>query len=280
MPDIKLSEIMTNLKPLDQYKVHFAKNSYGTEPLDVFMSDFEEWKDWNRWSNGRNDFNRKYIFSLINFYPEYDTWLFGGIWEITKTDWSNFDKDNNPFPYTIELCHDYENLIGRLKIRYSHRDRMVRNKMEEYFSSLILKEILPERYSIESFPGYKKLDVRFRTLENAIKQDSVAWKNALQVKGIYLITDESTGKKYVGKASGEYGFWQRWKDYISSGHGGDVELIDLINNNNGIDYARKNFKFTLLEIVESAFGNELNDRENYWKNALTTRDSRVGLNRN
>ena len=29
MPDIKLSEIMTNLKPVDQYKVHFAKKSNG-----------------------------------------------------------------------------------------------------------------------------------------------------------------------------------------------------------------------------------------------------------
>lgn len=280
MADVKLSEIMNNLHSLDEYKMHFAKCSEGEEPLDVFIGDFEKWKDWNRWSNGKNDFNRKYIFSLINFYPEVDTWLFGGIWEITNTDFSNYNKDTNPYPYTIELCPDYRNLIGRLKIKYSHRDRMVRNRMEEYFPHLLLKEILPEPYSIQTFPGYRNLDVPFRTLENAILQDCIAWKNALQVKGIYLITDMSNGKKYVGKASGEHGFWQRWSDYIYSGHGGDVELRELLERNGGISYARTNFKFTLLEIVESCLGEELDDRETYWKNALTTRMARVGLNRN
>ena len=57
---------------LREYKIHFAKYS-GTEPLDAYIRDFNEWEAWNRWSNGKDDFNRKYIFSLMSFYPERDT---------------------------------------------------------------------------------------------------------------------------------------------------------------------------------------------------------------
>ena len=81
-------------------------------------------------------------------------------------------------------------------------------------TKLVVKEILEEPYSIHTFPGYKNLDVPFMTLENVINKDHPSWKNALSIKGIYLITDTKTGKKYVGKASGEKGFWQRWSDYI------------------------------------------------------------------
>ena len=117
-------------------------------------------------------------------------------------------------------------------------------------------------------------------LENIIKNDHPYWKNALSIKGIYLITDKSTGKKYVGKASGERGFCQRWSDYISDGHGGDVDLKKLINSNGGLQYARDNYKFTLLEIVESNMENDINAREDYWKRVLMSRLDTVGHNKN
>jgi hypothetical protein len=272
---IYLSEIFTALHPLNEYKMHFAKPD-STEPLDAYMRDFKEWEAWNRWSNGKDDFNRKYIFSLISFYPEHDTWLFGGIWEVLQRDFVN----GGEYPYTISLCEDYSKFIGRLKIKYAHKDRQVRNVMEHYFPKLVVKEILEEPYSIHTFPGYKNLDVPFMTLENVINKDHPSWKNALSIKGIYLITDTKTGKKYVGKASGEKGFWQRWGDYICDGHGGDVDLRKLIDSNGGIQYARENYKFTLLEIVESNIENDIDDRESYWKRVLMSRLESVGHNKN
>lgn len=41
---------------------------------------------------------------------------------------------------------------------------------------------------------------------------------------MYLITDSSNGKKYVGSATGENMIWGRWKDYIANGNGGNIEL--------------------------------------------------------
>lgn len=282
MSDIYLSEIMTALQPLDQYKIHFAKSD-GNEPLDVYMRDFDEWKSRNMWSKvmpstgrAKDNFNRKYIFSLINFYPEENTWLFGGIWEVIDRDF----EGGGEYPYTIELCDDYKKFIGRLKISFSHSDRQIRNRMEEYFPELILKEVLEEPYTIKAFPGYRNFDVPFMTLENAMKKDSQVWKNALLVKGIYLITDVSTGKKYVGKASGQGGFWQRWSDYISDGHGGDVDLRALIEKKGGLEHARRNYKFTILEIVESSIESDIDERESYWKRVLMSRMETVGHNKN
>ena len=239
MNAIYLSEIFTNLHPLDDYKIHFAKADT-TEPLDAYMRGLEEWEWWNRFSSGKDDFNRKYIFSLISFYPERDTWLFGGIWEVVARDFEN----GGQYPYTISLCEEYRKFVGRLKISYAHRERQVRNRMEKYFPQFIVKEILQEPYAIHPFPGYKNLDVSFMQLENVIHKDHPSWKNALSIKGIYLITDISTGKKYVGKASGEKGVWQRWSDYISDGHGGDVDLKKLLDAKGGLDYARRYYKFT------------------------------------
>lgn len=274
--NIFLSEIFTNLNPLEEYKIHFAKPD-STEPLDAYMRDFKEWEAWNRWStSGKNDFNRKYIFSLMKFYPESDTWLFGGIWEVIERDFEH----GGQYPYKITLCDEYRQFIGRLKIKYSHKEKQVRNKMEAYFSQLIVKGILDEPYSVPTFPGYKNLDISFMTLENVIKKDHPSWKNALSIRGIYLITDTKTGKKYVGKASGEKGIWQRWSNYIFDGHGGDVDLKKLMDFEGGLQYAHDNYKFTLLEIVESNIETDIDDRETYWKKVLMSRLESVGHNKN
>ena len=122
MKDIRLNKIFYNINPVE-YKVHFARTSNnGTEPLDEYIADFEGWKGWNKYSKSKNDFNRKYIFSLINFYPEKDTWLFGGIWEVISTNMSNI-----PYPYEIELVDDYSEYIGRLKIKYPYKNRSLSN---------------------------------------------------------------------------------------------------------------------------------------------------------
>lgn len=275
MSDIFLSELFTELGPLDSYKIHFAKRSEAFEPLDAFMRDRDEWKEWNRYSSKKDDYNRDYIFSLISFYPERDTWLFGGIWKVLGRD---FSKNDN-YPYTIELCDNYKKYVGRLKITYTHNERTVRNKMENYFSKLIVKELLEDEFSTYLFPGYKNLDLPFKTLEHVIIKDNIAWKTALSIYGIYLITDIRTGKKYVGSASGETGIWKRWSDYIFNGHGGDVDLKKLVDDK-GFDYVRENYKFTLLETTNSWNESEIFGRESYWKRALLSRMEDIGHNKN
>lgn len=60
-------------------------------------------------------------------------------------------------------------------------------------------------------------------------------------KRVYVITDKSNGKHYVGSAYGEYAFWSRWAQYAENGHGGNIELKKIIKER-GIKYAQ-NFQF-------------------------------------
>ena len=268
-----------------QYKLHFARPDE-TQPLDAYMrSGIDkngEWERWNKYSKAKgknnkadNDFNREYIFSLISFYPEKDTWLFGGIWRVTGR---NFLPGKN-HPYDVEVCEDYNEFIGRLKITYEYKDRETRPLMEKHFSKFEVKEILPEAYNVVSFPGYREVDYPFKTIEIIIKKDNPAWKTALSVKGIYLICDTRSGKKYVGKASGVDGIWGRWKTYIENGHGGDVDLIKLVNDKT-FTYVKDNFKFTILECFGRWEETEIDKRESYWKRALLSRLETVGHNKN
>ena len=282
MKEIKLKAIFPDINPFD-YKIHFARRGpNGIEPLDEYMADtkhLEFWKEWNTYSTGKNHYNRPYIFSLIYDYHEEDTWLFGGVWEV-------IDKDmrSKSHPYIIKSVSRFAPFIGRLTIKYSYKNRATRVRMEEHFDKMLVKEILENPY-IEHFPGYKNIDLPFETLRTIMKDSNKGnkgnkeWKEALSIKGIYLITDTKTGKKYVGKADGENGIWGRWKCYIRNGHGGDVALKELMERK-GLTYAMNNYKFTLLEPITGEDEPVINERESYWKRVLMTRDKKYGNNRN
>ena len=69
----------------------------------------------------------------------------------------------------------------------------------------------------KTFPGYKNVSVSYRELKK--KLESSEWRTALSCrKGVYLITDRSTGKLYVGSAYGATGVLGRWETYIKSGY--------------------------------------------------------------
>ena len=89
----------------------------------------------------------------------------------------------------------------------------------------------------------------------------------------------SDGKKYVGSAYGEHGIWSRWSCYIGTGHGWNDELTQLISVQ-GYDYAKSNFKISLLEYRPMKTDDKIIiEREGFWKNVLLSRTS-FGYNKN
>ena len=73
----------------------------------------------------------------------------------------------------------------------------------------------------ELFPGLLAFSRKVSDLPGIFPN----WRERLnEVKGIYLLTFED-GHQYVGSASGDKGFWQRWSDYVKDGHGGNRVLI-------------------------------------------------------
>lgn len=267
---IKLDSILHIDNP-KQFKVHFAVDNGEEQPLDVFVNDKDGWEGWNRWRGNRNDFSRKYIFSLIRFYHQRNRWLFGGIFEVLE---------RNPGGYKIKLLDIDKEYIGRLLIKYPGPGARGRAfYLENHYSGMVVSEIFDKEYSGETFCGFDNVNHSFEQIEHIIKGQKIDWKMALMnVKGVYLITDKSNGKHYVGSAYGDTGIWSRWSIYVYTGHGWNEGLSELIKLT-GIDYARKNFQFSLLEFYSMKIDDRvIIAREQYWKEVLCSRQ--FGYNRN
>ena len=222
-------------------------------------------------AHARDDFNRPLIFSLLQFYHEPDIWLFGGVFRVLQR-----HQDR----YEVELTEDGVGFIGRLKLRSAYRERATRVKFENHYPDLEVQEVLREPYSGRSFPGFEDIDLSFEELETLVRNSRADWKAALSsVKGIYLISDTNTGKRYIGSAYGDEGIWSRWCSYVATGHGGNVELRALVSDPT-LEYRRKVFRFALLECRPAPTPDELIlAREGFWKRILLTRGD-FGLNRN
>jgi hypothetical protein len=93
-------------------------------------------------------------------------------------------------------------------------------KLENTYESLTVFEILKEPFTGQVFPGYERINHKFAHLETIFKASKNDWKAAIEsVKGVYLITDKSNNKRYVGSAYGDSGIWSRWAclpDYATS----------------------------------------------------------------
>lgn len=159
-------------------------------------------------------------------------------------------------------------LAGRLVIQWaSPRAWWVNGTTGQKYPVLEVADAEPE-----PFPGFDHLVVDFDRLQAVISDPRyAAWRTALSsVIGIYLITDLSDGRQYVGKADGNETLLQRWTAYATNGHGGNVELKKR---------ERANFRFSVLRVLDpSTAGGDVNAVESHYKTALATRTH--GLNKN
>lgn len=263
--EIKLNDIFRIPNPKD-YKLHLgSKSEHEQHPLDYFAQDPKNWIGWNEWRGNRNDWTRNYIFSMIEFYPKSNSWLFAGVFKILN---------RLPDKYEIEEVADFAKYSGRLIVSF-YRYQGLRGRafyLEPYLNDFVVSELLPEIYTGEAFPGFDHINHDFSTLENIIRREKIDWKSALMnVKGVYLVSDKSNGKHYVGSAYGESGIWSRWQAYMGTGHGWNDQLVQLISKH-GIDYARANFKIALLEIMsKTASDDYVIARESRWKEIVLSR---------
>jgi hypothetical protein len=247
------------------------------EPLDLFVHEPKRWEEWNKYK-GQDEFSRDYIFALIDFWPEQDRWLFGGAWQIHDRKYRKYK--NSYWEYDISLLEACKPFIGRLKLSLK---RPARNKalyFEDHYSKLVVTEILPTRYAGEVFCGFDVIDIEFSKLADIIRRQQSDWRTALEnVKGVYLITDTRNEKRYVGSAYSEGGIWSRWACHINTGHGYTADLKRVISKR-GPDYARKFFRFALLEHFSMKTDNDfIISREAYWKEVLRSR-GKYGYNKN
>jgi len=249
-------------------KIHCATGN--KTKLDAFFAftkgEFKEWQDVQTQKN----FEKNYILSLI--YINKNEWLFAGIYQSFDVKEFKNDKGLVRYRYKTELMENGKEFIGKLIVNFEKDFRASYILMEKYIEKLFLCEIRKTEYKFEPFPGFSNVNIKFDLLKEIINNNEPNWQSALSnVKGIYLISDKSNGKLYVGSASGDKAFWQRWSDYIKDGHGGNKKLKALIVKN-GISHC-ENFTFSILEICNMiTIDGEIEKKESFWKERLLTRE--------
>lgn len=265
-----------------EYKVHFAiGRDRRKEPYNTFLID--GFKNWQEHQTNKN-FGRRYVLSLV--YYEKDIWMFAGIYEVLPIEPVRIQGENGwkGWKYETLLTDKAKDYIGRAFFRFKKEFRAsypvleLEPKNGEPIAEMSLSHILDKRVALADFVGFDKVNVDYKTLKYIVSDNISSWKSALSnVMGIYLIVDMLTGKQYIGSAYGDECIWQRWSNYAKDGHGGNIELKELLKEN-GEEY-KFNFKYSILEVCNMNLGSGyIIERETHWKEVLLTR--KFGLNKN
>jgi len=267
---ILLNEIL-KLDNLENVKIRFNLmfndnwnpiEIYKNEDTDVML----EGQYWN-YKKKKSFKNGQITIGFVRINND-DLWLLFHMGRITK-DLNKLDGVG----YEYEILSDYEKYFGRLIIKYKNRSQTMIRLANSVISECAVVQILPDTFDNDIFPGYDKVNVSWEELSRVITKEG--WKTALQnQKGVYLITDSSNGKMYVGSAYGENMILGRWQSYLKTGNGGNAELKKL-----SFDYIKKNFKYSILDIFKSTMDDQnIIYRESWWKSVLQTRE--FGYNKN
>lgn len=256
--------------PLDRtsYKVHLATGS-GWLPLDAFYEG--RFKEWQEDQTARN-FSRDMVVALIHL--DGSRWLFAGVYRVLGCE----ALDNGRFRYSTELVGGQGDLIGRVIVDHKRTARASYLIGQPDGGPFHVSEIKAQPMTIGDFPGYGTVCEPMARLRIIVSQGLESWRGALSnMKGVYLITDRSNGRLYVGSATGSDGLWQRWGAYAATGHGGNRDLRRVLDER-GAAHA-DNFQFSLLEVADSRATDEyVLARESYWKVVLASRE--FGYNAN
>jgi GIY-YIG catalytic domain len=166
--------------------------------------------------------------------------------------------------YDLQLDERLADLRGKVFIDWGDGTRAWVQRADNQNKPVI--EVRPE-FKEPEFPGYLNFTAPLSNVERLPK----TWiENLKYAKGVYLLTCPKTKEQYVGSASGEEGFWHRWIEYVTTGHGGNVALKSR-------EYS--DYQVSILEVAGSASNvDDILKMESRWKEKLQSRE--MGLNRN
>jgi len=116
-------------------------------------------------------------------------------------------------------------LVGRLVVEWDNPRTWHRRAVSA--ANLPVLEIADRGKVL--FPGFDRVLLTHHELCEMTTDHRYAdwWVALSEVQGIYVITDSSNGKQYVGKADGAERILQRWTSYARDGHGGNLALREL-----------------------------------------------------
>jgi hypothetical protein len=153
--------------------------------------------------------------------------LFIGLYDVLKLSRINEELDDpllGKMPPQDSALHEtkhsdrMQDCEEKLVIEWGAGKLAWRQKAHQHNKNILEIRARPKE---EPFPPYVNFLRRLEDLRNVYP----SWQTRLKERrGVYLLTFDD-GMQCVGSATGEEGFWQRWQDYLVTGHGGNRILI-------------------------------------------------------
>lgn len=269
-PMILLNDLLNlSEEEINHTKIRFNQSdNIDFNPIELFKTRDQRLYEGHFWNYSKQKSYKKGQIAIGLIKIDIDKWLLFDISLITN------DLDiYNALGYEYQKIDKYEKYFGRVIIKFKNKSQNMIRKASSVMNECEVYEIIDETFDDDVFPGYENVDLSWYDLNRVIEKKD--WKTALEnQKGVYLITDISTGKRYVGSAYGEEMMLGRWKQYAFSGHGGNKDLRAL-----DFSYIQSYFRYSILEIFKSTVEDKkVISREYFWMRILLSRDKRFGYN--
>lgn len=256
-------------------KVKFNQSNGIEDPMALYLKEPEVVNNqWLFWRTKQRYFSVGQI-AICLLKLSSDSWLLTTIKRVTK-ELDVFDGIN----YEGEELEEYRQYYGRVIIKYHKTVQTQGMYYNTVCDELEVLQVLPSMFDGEEFPGYDNVRLSWYQLEAILARRKQSWIAALEnQKAVYLITDRNNGKLYVGSATSDNGMLlQRWSNYAANGHGGNKELVAIVNEK-GFEYVKQNFQYSILENYNAKIDDKVVlKRESWWKDTLQSR--RFGYNSN
>lgn len=263
---LRLNDLLA-FEDLSNVKIKFNQFNGEEDPLEEYKKNPDVVNnEWLFWRTKQRYFNVGQI-AICLLKISYDIWLLTTIKTVVK----DFDI-NNDINFQGNEIEKYKPFFGRVLIKFHKNFQSQGRYAKEIFNDFEVIQILPAIYDGDNFPGYDKVRLSFIQLETIITRNKRDWIAALEnQKAVYLIKDLNNRLLYVGSATGENGMLlQRWENYVRNGHGGNKELMAIVEAK-GFEYVKKYFQYSILENYNSRVDkNIILSRESWWKETLGT----------
>ncbi len=269
-----LAEAGLNVEDVRLLRQKDNRASKGRMPYELwrdFPEQFDLYQSTQSFQN-REKLNSKFWASFV-VSPSGET-IFIGLYRVKYLGISDHDI-HRPHMDGVDLagsCDAYKlekeialsELVGKLIIDWGPGERAWVQRADRQNKNVLQ---LRAEFKEPEFPGFLNFIEPLSKLERL----PLSWITALRsTKGVYLLTCHRTKEQYVGSASGEEGFWQRWEEYVRNRHGGNIAL----KSRDPSDY-----QVSILEVAGTASTKEdIVAMENRWKRKLQSRE--MGLNGN
>jgi hypothetical protein len=246
----------------------------GRTPYELWRDDtpaFDCYQSHQR-IDGRSKFSRAHHWASFVGTPAGET-LFAGLYHakyrgILEQDTpipsrDDIDKAGTCDVYDLSLLNSLIDLIGKLYIDWGPGTRAWVQRVDR--KNKPITELRTE-FKEPDFPGFLAFLASLSSLDKLPR----GWITTLScTRGIYLLTCPKTKEQYVGSATGQSGFWQRWQDYIRTGHGGNVVLKSR---------APSDYQVSILQVAGTdATTDDIRAMEQRWMTKLQSKE--MGLNR-